>query len=368
MFGKIAIGGDTNIMDRKIIHVDLDAFFASVEQRDNPKLKGKPVIVGGETNRGVVSTCSYEARKFGVHSAMPIFMAKKRCPHGIFVPVRYKRYIDVSKEVFKIFYDITDLVEPLSIDEAYLDVTDIDETPMKIANLIKEQVMKKTGLTISVGISYNKFLAKLSSDWNKPDGIKIITKDMIPKTLEPLSIRKVYGIGKKSAEKLNKIGIFTIEDLLKLPKEYLIEFLGKYGNEVYDRIRGIDNRQVTPSRERKSIGREMTLEQDTKNKEYLRKHLFEFSKSISKTLMYKEVLAKTITVKTKTSDFENHTKSKTINEYINSYKDIYSIALDILEEIDMKEDIRLIGLTVSNFSDHEMEQLSFFNDGDFKHL
>lgn len=365
MFGKIVLGGAAN-MDKKIIHVDLDAFFASVEQRDNNKLKGKPVIVGGQTNRGVVCTCSYEARKFGVHSAMPVFMAKKKCPHGIFVPVRYKRYIDVSREVFKIFYDITDLVEPLSIDEAYLDVTNMDEAPMKIANFIKKQVMKETGLTISVGISYNKFLAKLASDWNKPDGIKVITPDMIPKALKPLSIRKVYGIGKKSAEKLNKIGIFTIEDLLKLPKEYLIEFLGKYGNEVYDRIRGTDNRQVTPSRERKSIGREMTLEKDTKNREHLRKYLFEFSKSISKTLIHKEVLAKTITVKTKTSGFENHTKSRTIHEYINSHKDIYSIASDILGEIDMKDDIRLIGLTVSNFSDHEMEQISFFNDGDYK--
>lgn len=353
-------------MSRKIIHVDLDAFFASVEQRDNPKLKGKPVIVGGKADRGVVTTCSYEARKFGVHSAMPGFMAKKKCPHGIFLPVRHSRYREVSREVFDVFYQLTDMVEPLSIDEAYLDVTNIDKDPIEIAIFIKEQVIKKTGLTISVGISYNKFLAKLASDWNKPDGIKVITREMIPKALEPLSIRKVYGIGKKSAEKLNKIGIFTVEDLLKLPKEYLVDFLGKYGNEVYDRIRGIDNRQVVPSRERKSIGREMTLEEDTKNKDYLRKYLLKFSKNISKSLIHKDILAKTITVKTKTSGFENHTKSKTIHEYINSYKEIYNIASDILEEIDMKEGIRLIGLTVSNFSDHEMEQISFFSDEDFK--
>lgn len=349
-------------MDRKIIHVDLDAFFASVEQRDNPSLKGKPVIVGGSSSRGVVCTCSYEARRFGVHSAMPGFMAKKKCPHGIFVPVRHSRYREVSDEVFKIFYRLTNLVEPLSIDEAYIDVTNKDKEPIQIAHWIKKEVIKKTGLTISVGISYNKFLAKLASDWNKPDGIKLITKDMLPDILKPLSIKKVYGIGKKSQKRLNNIGIFTIEDLLKLPKEYLVDFFGKYGNEIYDRIRGIDNRQVKPSRERKSIGRETTLSEDTKNKKYLQNHLLEFSKDIAGSLLHKEVLAKTITVKIKTSEFESHTKSKTIHEYINSYKEIYSVALDILEEIDMKDEIRLIGLTASNFSDHNMEQLSFFDN------
>lgn len=348
-------------MERKIIHVDLDAFFASVEIIDNPSLKGKPVIVGGSSSRGVVCTCSYEARKYGVHSAMPGFMAKKRCPHGIFLPVRHRRYNEVSREVFKIFYDLTNMVEPLSIDEAYIDVTNIDEDPIKIAYYIKEQVLKKTGLTISVGISYNKFLAKLASDWNKPDGIKIITKEMIPDILKPLSINKVYGIGKKSAERLKKIGIFKIEDLLQLPKEYLIEFLGKYGNEVYDRIRGKDNRQVKPSRERKSIGRETTLEKDTKNPEALRKYLHDFAQNVSKNLTNKGVLAKTVTVKIKTSTFENHTKSRTIHDYINSSSEIYKIASDILDEIDLKDGIRLIGLTVSNLSQNATEQLSFFN-------
>ncbi len=349
-------------MERKIIHVDLDAFFASVEVIDNPSLKGKPVIVGGASNRGVVCTCSYEARRYGVHSAMPGFMAKKRCPRGIFLPVRHWRYSEVSREVFKVFYELTDLVEPLSIDEAFLDITDIDEEPLKVAYLIKERVMKETGLTISVGISYNKFLAKLASDWNKPDGIKIISKDLIPDILRPLSIKKVYGIGRKSAERLKNIGIFTIDDLLNLPKEYLKEFLGKYGNEIYDRIRGIDNRTVKPSRERKSIGRETTLAEDSKDKEYLRKYLLKFSKNISDTLVKKGVLAKTITVKTKTSDFQSHTKSRTIHDYINSYNQIYSIASDILDEIELEIGIRLIGLTVANLSQNEAEQLSFFDN------
>lgn len=348
-------------MERKIIHVDLDAFFASVEILDDPSLKGKPVIVGGVSSRGVVCTCSYEARKYGVHSAMPGFMAKKRCPHGIFLPVRHRRYSEVSSEVFKIFYDLTDMVEPLSIDEAYIDVSNIDEDPIKVAYFIKDQVKKRTGLTISVGISYNKFLAKSASDWNKPDGVKIITKEMIPDILKPLSINKVYGIGKKSAERLKKIGIFTVEDLLQLPKEYLTEFLGKYGNEVYDRIRGKDSRQVKASRERKSIGREITLDKDTENREKLRKYLLSFSKNISSSLINKGVLAKTVTVKTKTSNFESHTKSRTIHDYISSSTEIYNIASDILDEIELNDGIRLIGLTVSNLSQNDVEQLSFFN-------
>ncbi|WP_432662384.1 DNA polymerase IV [Wukongibacter baidiensis] len=349
-------------MERKIIHVDLDAFFASVEVLDNPSLKGKPVIVGGGSSRGVVCTCSYEARRYGVHSAMPGFMAKKRCPKGIFLPVRHWRYSEVSREVFKIFYELTDIVEPLSIDEAFLDITDIDEDPLKVAYHIKERVMEETGLTISVGISYNKFLAKLASDWNKPDGIKVISKDMIPDILRPLSIKKVYGIGRKSAERLRNIGIFTIDDLLSLPKEYLKEFFGKYGNEIYDRIRGIDNRVVKPSRERKSIGRETTLSEDSKDKEYLREYLLKFSKNISDTLVKKGVLAKTITVKIKTSEFQSHTKSRTIHDYINSQEQIYSIASDILNEIKLEDGIRLIGLTVANLSQNETEQLSFFDN------
>ncbi|QZY54217.1 DNA polymerase IV [Crassaminicella profunda] len=344
---------------RNIIHVDLDAFFASVEQRDHPELKGKPVIVGGQSNRGVVCTCSYEARKYGVSSAMPGFMAKKKCPHGIFLPVRMKRYKEVSREVFTIFYEVTDRVEPLSIDEAYLDVTDLDKKPTIIANYIKEEVMKRTGLTLSIGISYNKFLAKLASDWNKPDGLKVIKKEMLPDILKPLPIRAVYGIGKKSAKKLNNIGIFTIEDLLKLPKAYLMDYHGKQGLEIYDRIRGIDYRGVEPRRERKSIGRETTFKEDTQDRDCLREYLKQFSKEISNIMGMKKVLAKTITVKMKTSDFENHTKSRTIHEYIYSSEEIYNIASDILDEVKMNKAIRLIGLTVSNFSDQKTEQLSF---------
>ena len=200
-------------MKRKIIHVDMDAFFASIEQQDNPEYRGKPVIVGGLSGRGVVSTCSYEARKYGIHSAMPMYMAKKLCPQGIFLPVRRKRYEEVSEQIFKILYDITPFVEPVSIDEAYLDVTHVDKNPEDIALEIKKKIKGETGLTVSVGISYNKFLAKLASDWNKPDGLMVITKDMVPEILKPLPVTKVHGIGEKSAEKLKSIGIETVEDL-----------------------------------------------------------------------------------------------------------------------------------------------------------
>ena len=204
-------------MHRIILHVDMDAFFASVEQLDNPHLKGKPVIVGGVSERGVVSTCSYEARKFGVKSAMPVFMAQRLCPKGYFVRVRYHRYKEISNKIFAIFREVTQLVEPLSIDEAYLDVTNSRFTSgMEAAIYIKNRVFKEIGLTLSIGISYNKFLAKLASDWNKPNGIKVIEKDMIPEILLPLSISKIYGLGKKSVQRLNNMGIFIIEDLYSL--------------------------------------------------------------------------------------------------------------------------------------------------------
>jgi DNA polymerase-4 len=342
------------------MHVDMDAFFAAVEVIDNPALNGKPVIVGGTSERGVVATCSYEARAYGVRSAMPIYMAKANCPNGIFLPTRYWRYKEISNKIFNIFYQITDLVEGLSIDEAYLDVTDLNKNPVEIAALIKNRVKKETGLTISVGISYNKFLAKLASDWNKPDGLKIITKDMVPKILFPLSVDKVYGLGKKSSKKLNNIGIFTIEELYKLPKDLLIEFFGKFGAEIYERIRGIDRREVAISRERKSIGKETTLRVDTDNKLELKEHLEAFSKVISNILRSKNISGNNITVKIKTSSFICHTRSKTLLRYINYEEELYKEACAILEEIHFEEKTRLIGLSISNLKENKIEQLTLW--------
>ena len=345
----------------KIIHVDMDAFFASVEIIDNPLLKGKPVIVGGGEERGVVTTCSYEARKFGVQSAMPGLLARKLCPNGIFLPVRHYRYREVSNQVFDILYSFTDLIEPLSIDEAYLDITDLDKDPIEIANEIKKRVKEETGLTISVGVSYNKFLAKIASDWNKPDGLKVITKDMIPEILLPLPIKKVYGIGKKSVSKLNSIGVYTIDDLYRLDKDFLLSIFGKYGLEIYDRIRGIDNRDININRERKSIGRETTLDVDTKDKEILTYYIKEFCDDIHKSIVKRELKFKTITIKIKTKYFQSHTRSRTLSNFIHSYEELYNISKEILNEIELEDEVRLIGVSVSNFSDFTIEQLNLFD-------
>ncbi|AEF18125.1 MULTISPECIES: DNA polymerase IV [Thermoanaerobacterium] len=348
-------------MMRKIIHVDMDAFFASIEQHDNPKLRGKPVIVGGLSGRGVVSTCSYEARKYGVHSAMPMYMAKTLCPHGIFLPVRFQRYREVSEKVFDILYEVTDIVEPLSIDEAYLDVTDIDKNPEDIAKEIKEKVHMVTGLTVSAGVSYNKFLAKIASDWNKPDGLMIITEDMVPDILRPLSVSKVYGIGKKSSERLKKIGVEKVDDLLKLSQDELTNIFGKYGKEIYDRIRGIDSRPVETYRETKSIGKETTLKKDTSDADLLLKYLRGFADIVSSELKGERLYCRTVTVKIKTSNFTLHTRSRTLNEYIDSSDDIYSVAEAIFKEAKMTQPVRLIGLSVSNLSATKIKQLSLFD-------
>lgn len=347
-------------VEKVIMHVDMDAFFASVEIMDNPSLRGKPVMVGGTTERGVVATCSYEARAYGVRSAMPVYMAKAKCPNGIFLPTRYERYKEISNKIFNIFYDITPYVEPLSIDEAYLDITSVNKVPMDIASLIKGRVKKETGLNISIGISYNKFLAKLASDWNKPNGLKIIDKEMVPKILFPLSIDKVYGLGRKSVKKLNDIGIFNVEELYRLPQELLTEFFGKFGIEIYNRIRGIDNREVEVLRERKSIGRETTLRNDTDEKEELKSYLLDFAESIADTMKRKNVSGKNITMKIKTASFQSHTKSKTLNYYFSSKEEIYKEAINILEELELSEKIRLIGISISSLKENKIEQISLF--------
>ncbi|ADL52505.1 DNA polymerase IV [Clostridium cellulovorans] len=346
---------------RIIMHVDMDAFFASVEVLDDKSLKGKPIIVGGISDRGVVSTCSYEARKYGVKSAMPVYIAKKKCPHGIFLPVRYWRYKEISKEIFKIFCSLTPYVEPLSIDEAYLDLSYINEDPIECAKYIKQKVQKEIGLNLSIGISYNKFLAKLASDWNKPNGLKVITEEMIPELLFPLEISRVYGIGNKSVKRLNDIGVFNIEQLYNLPKELLRELMGKMGIEVYERIRGYDNREVVVERERKSIGRETTLAKDVEQIEELKELIYEFAKSISKTLKAKNISAKNVTIKIKTADFKSHTKSKTLNHYIVGEEDIFKEAYNILENLDIKDKIRLVGVSMSSFKEDKLEQISIFN-------
>lgn len=346
-------------MENNILHVDMDAFFASVEQRDNPELRGKPVIVGGMSERGVVSTCSYEARKYGVHSAMPIFMAKEKCPNGIFVSGRYGRYTKVSQDVFRILNDITPIIEQVSIDEGYLDISDSKfRNGMETARYIKNRVFREVGLTISVGISYNKFLAKLASDWNKPNGIKEISRDMVPEILLPLPLSKIHGLGKVSVGKLNNMGIYYVRDLYKMPKDFYIEYLGKNGLEIYERIRGIDNRKIETVRERKSVGKERTLKFDTDNKEELLEYIREFSYEIESILNRKNVMGKTITLKFKTKDFENHTRSRTLNYYVSTQKEIYNAAKEMLESEELHQSLRLIGVSISSFKETEIEQMT----------
>jgi len=344
-----------------ILHVDMDAFFASVEQRDNPSLKGKPVIVGGTSERGVVSTCSYEARKFGVHSAMPIFMAKEKCPAGIYISGRYGRYVQISQEIFKIFNEITPLVEAVSIDEAYLDLSEGKiKDGMEAARHIKNRVFRELNLTLSIGISYNKFLAKLASDWNKPNGIKEISKEMIPEILFPLKIERVHGLGKISVSKLNNMGIYYIRELYNMPKEFFIEYLGKNGIDIYERIRGIDMRKIEVSHECKSIGKERTLKFNTNNSEELLEYLREFSYEIENHLLRRNLLGKTVTLKYKTENFENHTRSKTINKYICDHEEIFKVAKELLETENLNMLVRLIGLSISSFKENEIEQISLF--------
>ena len=346
-------------MENNILHVDMDAFFASVEQRDNPELRGKPVIVGGMSERGVVSTCSYEARKYGVHSAMPIFMAKEKCPNGIFVSGRYGRYTKVSQDIFRILNDITPIIEQVSIDEGYLDISDSKfRNGMETARYIKNRIFREVGLTISVGISYNKFLAKLASDWNKPNGIKEISRDMVPEILLPLPLSKIHGLGKVSVGKLNNMGIYYVRDLYKMPKDFYIEYLGKNGLEIYERIRGIDNRKIETVRERKSVGKERTLKFDTDNKEELLEYIREFSYEIESILNRKNVMGKTITLKFKTKDFENHTRSRTLNYYVSTQKEIYNAAKEMLESEELHQSLRLIGVSISSFKETEIEQMT----------
>lgn len=348
-------------MDNKlsIIHMDMDAFYASVEEMDNPSLKGKPLIVGN-SDRGIVTTCNYEARKYGVHSAMPVFMAKKLCPHANFVPNRRERYLEISDKVFEIIYNLTDRVEKVSIDEAYIDISDIPLSSLEAVDYIRTNVKEKIGLTMSFGISYNKFLAKIASDWDKPEGLKIITEDMMPEILFPFPLEKVHGIGKKSAEKFYKIGVYTVKDLYNLDEEFLVKMLGKGGREVYNRIRGVDHREVTSKRVRKSIGSERTFV-PTRDNKILYKYLDEFSRELSENLIDKNLKAKTISVKIKYDDFTNHQKSRTLPSYIDKSSDIYEISKELFSEFKRDKKIRLIGITLSNLTSSKIYQLELFD-------
>jgi len=318
--------------NRKIIHVDMDAFYASVEQMDNPELKGKPLAVGGNGKRGVVSAASYEARKFGVRSAMSGVLAKLNCPQLIFVPPRFERYSEISKQVRKIFFDYTELVEPLSMDEAYLDVTENKKgnpSASHIAQEIRQRIFDEVGLTASAGISINKFVAKIASDYNKPNGQKTVPPEEVLEFLEALDVRKFFGIGKVTAEKMYQLGIFTGKDLKSKDVEYLAEKFGKSGRYYYHAVRGIHNSEVKPHRIRKSLAAERTFNENLSSELFMLEKLENIAAEVEKRLKRSNVSGKTITLKIKYSDFTLQTRS-------NQEK--------------MKNSVRLLGISLSNLN------------------
>ena len=335
-----------------IIHVDMDAFYASVDQRDNPDLKGRCVMVGGTTNRGVVSAASYEARKFGVHSAMPIFQAKQKCPHGVFVPPRMPRYKAVSHRIMTILKGYSPRVEIVSIDEAYIDIagcSGILGSPREIALAIKERIRIETCLTCSVGIAPVRFLAKIASDLNKPDGLTAIQPEHVDAFIDSLLIQKVPGVGKKNTERLNRLGIRFLGDIKHYPKEMLIKQLGKFGYRLMDLSKGIDTTPVSPEPEHKSVSSELTLEKNTMDTRFLRQTLLQQSERVGRELRKMGVKAKVVTLKLKHDDFKQVTRRVTIPSPTQSTETIYREAVKLLDQYRLAQKVRLVGVGTSGF-------------------
>jgi DNA polymerase-4 len=343
---------------RKIIHIDMDAFYASVEQMDNPELQGKPLAVGGSSKRGVVAAASYEARKFGVKSAMSGFKASRLCPELVFVKPRFDRYKEISDSIRRIFFEYTDLVEPLSLDEAYLDVTlnkKGQPSATLIASEIRQKIKEKVGLNASAGISINKFLAKIASDINKPNGQKTIPPEDVIPFIENLDVRLFYGVGKVTKEKMYKLGIFTGLDLKQKSLEYLEEHFGKSGKHYYLVSRGIHNSPVKPVRTRKSLGAERTFSDNISSEVFLIEKLDHIAKEVSKRLEKQKVAGKTITLKIKYSNFEMQTRSKTLKFFISSKDLILEEAKALLYQEKLKNSVRLIGITLSNLNNEKKQ-------------
>lgn len=344
---------------RKIIHVDMDAFFASVEQLDNPDLRGKPIAVGGSSDRGVVAAASYEARKFGVRSAMSSVLAKKLCPDLIFVRSHFDRYKEVSQKIRKIFLEYTDLVEPLSLDEAYLDVTENKKgnpSATLIAKEIRKSIFKQTGLTASAGISINKFIAKVASDINKPNGQKTIAPEDVLDFLEKLDIRKFYGVGKVTQEKMYNLGIFTGRDLKSKSLEYLTETFGKSGRYYYYVVRGIHRSEVKPNRIRKSLGAERTFFENISSEIFMLERLKEIAVEIERRLKKSNVAGKTVTLKIKYSDFTLQTRSKTLPYFISDKTLIFETVKELLFQEKVSNSVRLLGISLSNLNTETKEK------------
>ena len=354
--------------NRKIIHIDMDAFFASVEQMDNPVLRGKPIAVGGAENRGVVAAASYEARKFGVRSAISGVIAKKNCPNLIFVKPRFERYKELSLAIRKIFYEYTDLVEPLSLDEAYLDVT-INKKGNPSATLVAQEIrfriLNEIGLTASAGISINKFVAKIASDYNKPNGQKTVHPDEVESFLEELPIRKFYGVGKVTTEKMYHLGIFTALELKSKSIDFLSTHFGKSGRFYFDVVRGIHNSPVKSNRMSKSVAAEHTFEVNLSSEVFMMEQLERIASSLSKRIQKNKIAGKTVTLKIKYSDFTQQTRSKTLPYFISDHGMIIETVMDLLYQERLKDSVRLLGISLSNLNTENKKALAVQLQFDF---
>ena len=346
-----------NDLSRKIIHIDMDAFFASVEIRDNPKLKGKPVIIGNDPRktggRGVVSTCSYEARSFGIHSAMSSKEAYERCPQAVFIPGNYEKYTAVSQQIRAIFKRYTDKIEPMSIDEAYLDVTENKlgiKSAVKIARLIQQDIWQELHLTASAGVSYNKFLAKIASDYQKPCGLTVIMPDDAVSFLQQMDIAKFHGVGKKTVEILHQMGVFTGADLLEISEITLIDRFGRFGFDLYRKARGIDNSPVKSNRIRKSISKEKTYSKILNLDEDIKKELTVLSEKVALSLQKYEKTGKIVILKIRYSDFSTLTKRKTLEQPTQDSEQVAQNIIQLYETLsDKNKGVRLLGVTVTGF-------------------
>ena len=352
---------------RKIIHIDLDAYYAAIEQRDRPELRGKPVVVGGDPHkRGVVSTCSYEARRFGIHSAMPSRTAFKLCPHAIFLSPRFEVYQAVSAEIMQIFHSYTDLVEPISLDEAYLDVTTNKRhiaSATLLAREIKQQIYAQTGLTASAGVSFNKFLAKLASDYQKPDGLMVVTPEQTTQFLDAMPIEKFFGVGKVTAARLKEQGIMTGADLKRLSEEQLRTWFHKQGTMLYRYARGEDDRPVQPARMRKSVGKETTFAQDIQDRDLLLRTLEQLAAQVEQRLSKMGAQGRTITLKVRWSNFQRCTRSisaatptRDAQVIMRSLRSMFAL-LDHEQHAEERY-VRLVGVSLSNlvFDDANSQQ------------
>lgn len=356
---------------RAILHVDMDAFYASVEQRDDPSLVGKPLIVGGTSGRGVVAAASYEVRRYGVRSAMPIGRALQLCPHAVCVKPRMARYKEVSRQVFEVFHEFTPLVQGLSLDEAYLDVTENKKgihSAMQIAMDIRKRIFEETGLTASAGVSFNKFLAKVASDINKPDGMKTVLPEEALAFLEKLPVEKFHGIGRVTAERMKKMGIKSGADLKKLSELELAQRFGKAGRLYYRIVRAEDNRPVNPNRVRKSIGAERTFFEDLTSLAEMRERLGPILETVFEHMAKHQNFGRTVTLKLKTPDFKTITRSRSFGSELRSLESLSAPVLELLEaSMSQIDAVRLLGVSVSNLEKEQMGegmQLEFdFEEG-----